>query len=156
MKFISKFFAVLSLILICGCSTIGEYMMLDKIVGVQWRPMYVANLDGVSAPKNNETDFGPVYISFAKGDGGLDVRGMSGCNIFNGGLEFKGLNDIEFTKMLSTKRMGKYAKYEDKFLAALASANYIMLENDVLYLCKKEGDANSVVMKFCRGSSIEK
>lgn len=140
------------LALLCACSTIGEYMLADKIIGVKWQPMYVANLDGVSAPPNNETDFGPVYISFAKGEDGLDVRGMSGCNIFNGGLVFKGLNDVEFTKMLSTKRMGRYANYENKFLEALAGANYVMLENGVLYFCKKSDDGGvTVVLKFCKG-----
>ncbi len=155
MKIISKSLAALSLVLLCACSTIGEYMMSDEITGVQWKPMYVANLEGVSAPHNNETDFGPVYISFSKGDGGFDVRGMSGCNIFNGGLEFKGLNDVEFTKMLSTRRKGKYATYENKFLEALAQTNYMMLENGILYFCKKSDDGTSmVVMKFCKGKKI--
>ncbi len=157
MKKISKFLLSLSAVLLFACSTVGEFMLSDSIVGVNWSPMYIANLDGVSAPKNNETDFGPVYISFVKGEDGLDVRGMSGCNIFNGGLEFKGLNDVEFTKMLSTRRMGRYAKYEDKFLAALASTNYIMLEGDILYFCKKADDGTtSVVMKFCKGKPSEK
>ncbi|MBO5781183.1 MAG: META domain-containing protein [Opitutales bacterium] len=155
MKIISKLFVAMSLVLLCACSTIGEYMMADEITGFQWRPMYVANLDGVSEPPNNETDFGPVYISFSKGEDGLDVRGMSGCNIFNGGLAFKGLNDVEFTKMLSTRRMGKYAAYEDKFLSALNSTNYMVLENGILYFCKKSDDGSSmVVLKFCRGKKI--
>ena len=155
MKIISKLFAAMSLALLCACSTIGEYMISDEITGIQWKPMYVANLEGVSAPHNNETDFGPVFISFSKGDDGFDVRGMSGCNIFNEGLEFKGLNDVEFTKMLSTRRMGKYAAYENKFLEALAQTNYMMLENEILYFCKKSDDGSSmVVLKFCKGNKM--
>ena len=146
-RFLAKIAVVFSLAL-CGCVAVGEYLYFDGIDKFKWVPVYVAETEGVEIPPEFKSEFGQIYISFAASPDGYEVRGMSGCNIFNGGMELKGGREVEFTKMLTTRRAGKYAGFERKFLGALSKTHFVVRDGNFLYFCNKKGGREMTVLKF--------
>ena len=150
-RFFKKFFSVLFLAvscILCGCATVGEYVYFSDIAQHKWVPVYVADTEDVEVPQNAETEFGAAHIIFSPSEDGYDVRGMSGCNLFHGGMELKGGRKVEFTRMLKTKRAGKYAGYERKFVQAVSTTRFILRDGEFLYFCSKSGGAEMAILKF--------
>ena len=64
------------------------------------------------------------------------VNGMSGANLFGGTYEIGKDGSIKFSQMLSTRRMGKFAAYETKFLTALSQVDKVSVSGGELILSK--------------------
>ena len=148
LKKIFSVFAAAAACFFCGCASFDKYYYFDGVAGCKWVPVYVAGTGGVEIPPDAETEFGKVYISFSESGSGYDIKGMSGCNIFHGGVELKGGREIEFEKMLHTNRKGKYAEYELKFLQAISKSHYMVCKGQILYFSMKKGGGEIALMRL--------
>lgn len=104
-----------------------------NIKGTSWTPVFLKNQGDAKCPDASDNDWGTVFISFNP-DG--RVNGMSGANLFGGTYEIGKDGSIKFSQMLSTRRMGKFAAYETKFLTALSQVDKVSVSGGELILSK--------------------
>lgn len=104
-----------------------------SIKGTSWTPVFLKNQGDAKCPDASDNDWGTVFISFNP-DG--KVNGMSGANLFGGTYEIGKDGSIKFSQMLSTRRMGKFAAYETKFLTALSQVDKVSVSGGELILSK--------------------
>lgn len=104
-----------------------------NIKGTSWTPVFLKDQGDAKCPDASDNDWGTVFISFNP-DG--RVNGMSGANLFGGTYEIGKDGSIKFSQMLSTRRMGKFAAYETKFLTALSQVDKVSVSGGELILSK--------------------
>ena len=104
-----------------------------NIKGTSWTPVFLKGQGDAKCPDASDNDWGTVFISFNP-DG--KVNGMSGANLFGGTYEIGKDGSIKFSQMLSTRRMGKFAAYETKFLTALSLVDKVSVSGGELILSK--------------------
>ena len=104
-----------------------------NIQGTSWTPVFLKGQGDAKCPDASDNDWGTVFISFNP-DG--RVNGMSGANLFGGTYEIGKDGSIKFSQMLSTRRMGKFAAYETKFLTALSQVDKVSVSGGELILSK--------------------
>lgn len=104
-----------------------------SIKGTSWTPVFLKGQGDAKCPDASDNDWGTVFISFNP-DG--KVNGMSGANLFGGTYEIGKDGSIKFSQMLSTRRMGKFAAYETKFLTALSQVDKVSVSGGELILSK--------------------
>lgn len=104
-----------------------------NIKETSWTPVFLKGQGDAKCPDASDNDWGTVFISF-----NLDgrVNGMSGANLFGGTYEIGKDGSIKFSQMLSTRRMGKFAAYETKFLTALSQVDKVSVSGGELILSK--------------------
>ena len=102
-----------------------------NIKGTSWTPVFLKGQGDAKCPDASDNDW--VFISFNP-DG--RVNGMSGANLFGGTYEIGKDGSIKFSQMLSTRRMGKFAAYETKFLTALSQVDKVSVSGGELILSK--------------------
>lgn len=130
------------------CSSQKTNVNASNLDNTFWIPTFVMNQDKLECPANATTDFGKVFISFKNTPAGLRVHGMSGVNIFNGMLKFESDGEVDFSKMMSTMRAGKFLAYEQNFLKALDETDVIVMSDDTLNFYEEEDDKNVLIMSF--------
>ncbi len=118
--------------------------------GTAWAPVYVKGQENIAVPPADGSGFGKVFISFKESEKGMRVHGMSGNNLFNGGLNFESEGEVEFTPMAVTMRMGPYPEYESRFLKAIDSTDIIVRDGDTLMFYDEEDGGGELLMKFSR------
>lgn len=123
----------------------------DVLVRTSWVPTFMKAQGASRYPqgKNGEERF--VHLNIGEG---LRVSGMSGDNFFNGSMSVSPLGDASLSKMVSTRRLGPYGEYENKFLNALAFTDKIELSQDRMQLSFFGG--GELLLRFKRIEYISK
>ena len=105
--------------------------IFSQLKDTVWTPVSLANQGDLKAPMTNGKY--EVYMRF---DSNCRVNGKAGDNLFGGNPSITKSGNFKADKFFTTRMMGPNFKYEDAFLKALSSSDFICVKADSLKLYK--------------------
>ncbi len=129
-KNILIFLKVAIVLLFAGCH--ASSIQQVPTIGVDWM---LATVNGKDVKNSGERE---AYIRF---DEKKRLQGFGGCNLLMGSYEFANEGKLGFSKIASTMMACPYLEEERKFFDALEATSRYTVNNDILTLFNKCGEA---------------